>query len=212
MRLSVMMLCCAMVACGSPLRRMPAERPAGVQSAQLGRMPIGPTERPVLRSIPQVSSYRWGRPSAHFLGLSATEDSLAMTFAAHELRSFGASVLRTNGWQESADSGSANFEFSIVEFERHIEETTRRDGARPAMRPEEWSRCRALPPAQRANCVEPPPPPARPGEPITGIATQRLVAFAIVRLSDSATAWWIVGRREDLLTTQIRLLAAPPEM
>jgi hypothetical protein len=217
MRAALLLLAIGVTACGRPLRRMPVQQPVGTPTAlDVRQLPVGPTERERLRALPQVSSYRWGAPRNHFRGLSPTEDSAAVSFAAHNLRTFGASVLRTNGWYEAGDTIAPRYELSIVEFERHVTEMQQVERSAPATptRPQEWSRCRALPAAQRANCVEPPPPsPTATGttQTVRTVVPRRFVALAIVRLSDGATVWWITDRREDLLTAQVRLLAAPPE-
>jgi hypothetical protein len=212
MRDTLLSLCVVVVACASPRQPAGVQPTGGAQEEQLGRMPLGPAERARLRALPQVSTYRWGTPSAHFRGLSAAEDSMASTFNARDLRDFGASVLRANGWYAAGDSVAPLYELSIVSFERPMQQLTQREQTPPQLRPEEWSRCRRLPAAQRANCVEPPPPPSPQPQLVRTMGAHRFFAFAIVRLSDSATAWWIVPRREDLLTLQMQLLAAPPEM
>lgn len=202
-------------ACGSPLRKtMP--RVDATQVDESRRMPLGPSSRERLRALPQVATYRWGAPSTHFRGITPAEDSAAAAFSAHELRTFGASVLRTNGWYEATQSVPAEYELSIVSFERSVAQTVDvvRTGPQPVTRPEEWSRCARVPPAQRSTCVEPMPqttPTTTRTDRVRTVVPQRFTAFAIMRLADSSTVWWITQRREDLLTAQVRLLAAPPE-
>lgn len=170
-----------------------------------GALPEGPQGRPRLRALPTVATYRWSLPSSHFTGVTALEDSASVTFDAHENRAFASEVLRLNGWSEAAPGTAPDFELAILRIERTAEWQEQRPdprGQMPNPKP-----CRNLPVAQRSVCVDPPPrdyPPVN----VTVRGTDVRFAFAIVRRSDRATAWWVSPVESAIQIATLRLLQA----
>ncbi|HRN52772.1 MAG TPA: hypothetical protein PK788_04710 [Gemmatimonadaceae bacterium] len=195
-----------MAACGKPLSTPIPRRVTTVDGRTVfGTIPEGPADRAVLRALPTTATYRWGLPSAHFTGVTPEEDSLSQTFAAHELRAFSSEVLRINGWQEAATGTTPEFELAVLRVERTAEWLESRPDPRGQM-PDRNS-CRNRPTAQRTNCVEPMP---RDYPPITVKmrGTDVRFAFAIVRLADRATVWWISPVQSEIQIATLRLLQA----
>lgn len=173
-----------------------------------GALPEGPIDRPVLRALPTTATYRWGLPSAHFTHVTPAEDSLSQTFAAHQLRAFSSEVLRINGWSEAPPGTEPEFELAVLWVERTAEWQESRPDPRGQM-PDRNS-CRNRPTAQRTNCVEPLPrdyPPIN----VTVRGTDIRLAFAIVRLSDRATVWWISPVESEIQIATLRLLQVGAE-
>lgn len=193
-------------ACGKPLSTPMPRRTTVVDGRTVfGTLPEGPVGRASLRALPTSATYRWGLPSAHFTGVTPAEDSASQTFAAHELRTFASEVLRINGWREAAAGAAPEFELAVVRIERLAEWHESRPDPRP--QPPDPQSCRNKPPAQRANCVEPMPrtPPSI-RVLVRGVDVR--FAFAIVRLSDRATAWWISPVESAIQIATLRLLQA----
>lgn len=196
----------AVAACGKTLST-PTPRRATVVDGRtvFGTLPDGPADRVPLRALPTTATYRWGLPSAHFTGITPAEDSVSQTFAAHELRTFSSEVLRINGWTEAPAGTEPEFELAVVRVERLAEWVESRADPRP--QPPDPRSCRNRPAAQRANCVEPmprDPPPIK----VTVRGVDIRLAFAIVRLSDRATAWWISPVESAIQIATLRLLQA----
>lgn len=193
---------CGKVQAGSTLPRQTQE----VDGRTIyGVLPTGPTDRAVLRALPTVATYRWGYPSAHFSGVSAEDDSASVSFAAHELRRYSSEVLRLNGWREAGEGEAAEFELAVMRVERTAEWKERRQD--PRVRGPDPNSCRNKPAAQRANCIEPMPREA-PTVLITVRGTEVRHAFAIVRLRDGATAWWVSPQQSEIQIATLRLLQA----
>lgn len=196
-------------ACGSPLTRPTARRTTLADGRTIyGQIPTGPMDRGILRTLPTVATYRWGLPSAHFSGVSADEDAASLTFAAHEQRLFASEVLRLNGWHEAPAGSAPQFELAVLRIARTAEwQETRAD---PRGQMPDPNSCANRPPAQRNLCVEPMPrdyPPIK----VTVRGTSVRFAFAIVRLEDRATAWWISPLPSEIQIATLRLLQAGAE-
>lgn len=194
------------MACGQPPSTPTPRRVSlGDGRTVYGTLPEGPRGRPVLRALPTVAAYRWAVPSAHFTGVTPAEDSASMTFDAHASRTFASEVLRMNGWSEAATGTAPEFELAILRIERTAEWQEQRPDPRGQM--PNPNPCRNLPPAQQSLCVEPPPrdyPPIS----VTVRGTDVRFAFAIVRLADRATAWWISPVESEIQIATLRLLQA----
>ena len=178
-----------------------------------GTLPQGPMDRPLLRALPTVATYRWALPGTHFTDVTPAEDSASLTSAAHEDRTFASEVLRLNGWREAARDSTPAYEIAVLRVERTAEWQETRPDPRGQM--PDGNSCRNRPTAQRANCVEPPPrdyPPLR----VTVRGLDVRYAVAIVRLADRATAWWISPVQSEIQIATLRLLtagaAAPPAL
>jgi hypothetical protein len=196
-------------ACGKPLTTPSVRRTTLVDGRTIyGMLPAGPLDRPLLRALPTVATYRWGLPGDHFEGVSAAEDSASQTFAAHEHRAFASEVLRLNGWREAPAGTEPDFELAVARVERSAEwKETRPDPRGQMPNPDT---CRNRPAAQRNLCVEPMPrdyPPVT----VTVRGTDVRYAFAIVRVSDRATAWWISPVPSEIQIATLRLLQAGAE-
>ena len=206
---ALLLLSVALGACGQPMTTPTPRRTTIVDGRSIyGALPEGPVGRPVLRALPTVATYRWGRPGAHFSGVTAVEDSLSATFAAHEQRAFASEVLRLNGWREAAPGTEPDFELTVLRVERNAEWTELRPDPRGQV--PDPNTCRNRPAAQRANCIEPMPrdyPPLR----VRVRGSDVRFAFAIVRLTDRATAWWISPVESEIQIATLRLLTAGAE-
>lgn len=205
-RLLVWTLLAVQLACGAPLSTPIPRRTSLVDGRTIyGTLPAGPVDRPVLRTLPTVATYRWVRSSAHFTGVTPAEDSASQRFEAHEARAFSSEVLRLNGWREAPAGTPADFELAVLRVERSAEWQETRPDPRGQM-PDPNS-CRNRPASQRTICVEPMPrdyPPIR----VTVRGTDVRFAFAIVRVADRATAWWISPVESEIQIATLRLLQA----
>lgn len=200
----LILLALFVAACGKPLARAAGPRTVTADGRTIfGTLPVGPTDREVLTALPSFGTYRWGRPGAHFAGTTPEEDAATQTFEAHELRMDASEVLRAHGWREARDGELPMFELAVARYERTAEWYESQPDPRgriPVQNP-----CRLRPVAQRANCIDPLP---RDYPPIQVLqrGTDARLAFAIVRIEDRATAWWIAPRRIDLQRLTLELL------
>lgn len=212
--MAVVALVLGLSGCGKPMTTpIPRRTTMADGRTVFGTLPQGPTDRPLLRALPTVATYRWALPGAHFSGVTPAEDSASLTFAAHEDRAFAAEVLRLNGWREAARDSAPAYEIAVLRVERTAEWQELRPDPRGQI-PDRNS-CRNRPTAQRANCIEPMPrdyPPIR----VTVRGLDVRYAVAIVRLADRATAWWISPVQSEIQIATLRLLtagaAAPPAL
>ncbi len=197
------LLTALLTACGTASRRSLPQSVTSDGRTVYGTLPLGPSGRERLTALPPVATYRWGLPSSHFSGTTPLEDTAAVRFDMHELRMATTDVLRLNGWREAREGEVVDFEIAAFRINRNAEWVEFERDPRE-LQPDPRS-CQNLPPARRANCVEPM---ARRYPPVQVLkrGVDSRVALAIMRISDSATAWWISPNRLEIQRATLALL------
>lgn len=146
-------------------------------------VPTGPTDRARLDTLPHGARFRWADPRRVFAGLSDRDVERAMSFEAHEERLFFLAVLDANGWRAVPDS--AEYELVVARSSRALTQTISTPDPRNQ---ERIDPCAGQLPQ---NCRRPREivyPPRVTRETVTEIRQ----LYAVVRLRDGATRWWIV--------------------
>lgn len=189
------------MACGQPPPPGMGGRTPRAQSGSAPRFPwpTATSGRPRLDSLPFGARYRWADPSTVFTGLSPDEIERSMSFASHETRRLFIAVLDANGWREVPDS--ADFELVVGAVSRTYESV----GSVPNPRNDApHDPCVGQSPRR---CV-PQPRPQYPPISVRQSVTDLRRLFAVVRLRDSSTRWWIAphGKEGEVSIALLQML------
>lgn len=191
-------------ACGTAQTRVLTVRPVALgEIITTGALPLGPLDRDQLTALPKDATYRWGEPHTHFGSHpQPADDDPPSPRAVEDLRADATLILRLHGWRAVSSGEEAQFELAIARYERTVQ-WLERVGDAPPQRPDP-RQCAHLGRSQRVRCENPEPQPvSRPRRDV-----QNHFAFAIVRVRDRATAWWITPHQKDLSLFTLDLLRA----
>ncbi|MBX3132643.1 MAG: hypothetical protein KF689_04570 [Gemmatimonadaceae bacterium] len=146
-------------------------------------VPVGPTDRIRLDTLPYGARFRWADPRSVFAGVSDRDVERAMSFEAHEQRRFFLAVLDANGWRAVPDS--AEYALVALKSTRAIRNVTFVPDPRNEERPDPCA-------GQLPQNCRPPRQIHYPPRRVVEDQTEVRQLYAVVRLRDGATRWWIV--------------------
>ena len=197
----------ALVAVGAQLMlagcaaKSPAGESARVVTANgttvIGTLPSGPEGRLMLQALPRGGVYRWVDASQHFTGVPQVKDSAD----AADTRANASLILRLHGWREAAPNEEPAYELAVGRYERVVQWLSRGPGERVQTQ-RNPQRCEQLPPAQRQLCLDP----AVASTDLHRRTVETRFAFAVVRLADQATAWWIAPDQKGIPRLTLELI------
>jgi hypothetical protein len=173
-------MCSGCAAAKSPGTREPVATIG--QMTYVGALPSGPEGRLQLYALPRGGSYRWADAARHFTGAAQVGDSVTDSDARADV----SQILRLHGWREVADGEQPQFELAVGRYERIVHWLAQAPGERIQVARDPRA-CERLPRAERDRCLDP----VVNGSAVRMRSTETRYAFAIVRIEDQATAWWI---------------------
>lgn len=185
---------------------------AALEPAAPEPMSLRGPETTFLTALPPEATYAWVRPSTVFSGLSSSDDARVMTDALASFRSSGELVLRESGWR-AAPIDSAQFRLAAVVVERTQQQVRYVEDPRNERAPRQ--RCPVALGTAKSTCVEPEARRKYPRIRTVEKFTEYKAGYAIVRVSDGASQWWIIDTaspadRDYYFAGKIRELL-PPE-